>query len=307
MASILTITLNPTIDVSSDAQIVRPVHKIRTSRQTHDPGGGGVNVARVIASLGGQVEALYLAGGAMGEHLEKMLKERGIPQQAVPINGMTRVSFNVFENQTGFEYRFVPQGPEVSADEIENCLQHVREFKGAYVVASGSVPTGAPTDILAQIAQIASANGAKFVLDSSGLALHQALDAGNVHLAKPSLRELEQLMDKELDEESAKDAASELVSKGACESLAVTLGAQGAIYAHAGGVERFAACHVKTRSAVGAGDSFLGAMVWALAQGWEKKEAFRLGIAAGAAAALTPGTELCHKDDVLRLFTSVGG
>lgn len=301
-ASILTITLNPAVDISSDTEVVRPIHKIRTTAQQHDPGGGGINVARVIATLGGEVEALYMAGGAMGAHLQQLLEGRGIQQHMIPIAGMTRVSFNVFERQTEFEYRFVPEGPAVTADELENCLDRLRAFKGAFVVASGSVPAGAPTDILAQMAEITVANGAKFILDSSGLGLHRALEGGNVYLAKPSLGELEQLTGNELDEAGAREAALDLVARGACEMVAVTLGAQGAMLARADDVIRLPARHVATKSAVGAGDSFVGAMTWALAEGWAEEKAFGLGIAAGAATALTSGTGLCRKEDVLRLF-----
>ena len=75
MASILTLALNPTIDVASECDIVRPVHKIRTANETYEPGGGGVNVARVIAELGGDVEVLCMAGGVTGAFLDQLLGE----------------------------------------------------------------------------------------------------------------------------------------------------------------------------------------------------------------------------------------
>lgn len=303
-ADILTVTLNPVIDISSEAESVHPIHKIRTYDQQQDPGGGGVNVARVITKLGGSVEAVYLAGSSMGNLLAKLLDAQGVRNRKIAIAGETRIAFNVFERKSGFEYRFLPEGPEVSEAELDQLLDHVRQFSGRYVVASGSLPRGVPEDILVHMAKICADNGQHFVVDSSGTALVRVLDEAKVLLAKPSLRELGQVAGLALDDMSARGVALDIARKGHCSMLAVTLGTQGAMLADADGVMRLPARHVATKSAVGAGDSFLAAMVWALADGWSREEAFRLGVAAGAAAALTPGTELCLKQDVFRLYES---
>lgn len=302
MSRILTITLNPTVDISSEAEVVRPTRKTRTANTRYDPGGGGINVARVITTLGGDAEAVFLAGGEMGSLLGRLLGEEGIHRQPVAIAGQTRIGIVIYEKATGLEYRFVPEGPPVKPDELRPCLDAVESHGGGYVVASGSLPAGVPDDIYAQMAERAAARGVKFILDSSGAGLKTTLEKARVFLVKPSSEELEQLVGRKLDEGGIRQAASEIVSRGAAELVAVTLGADGALLVSASGILRMAAIHVRVRSAVGAGDSFVGAMVWALSQAKPTEEAFRFGVAAGAAAVMTPGTQLCKRADVFELF-----
>ena len=307
MTSILTITLNPSVDFFSEAELVRPVRKIRTLNERRDPGGGGVNVARIVTALGGQAEAVFLAGGATGMLLDTLLGREGIPRRPLPVAADTRIAFTVFERSSGLDYRFVPTGFAVREEELRPCLDAVEAHRGGYVVASGSLPQGAPPDILARMADIAAARGARFVLDSSGEGLRVTLEKSRVFLVKPSIGELEQLVGRKLDEDGMRAAAAELVSRGAAEIVAVTMGAEGAFLATASGTLRVAAPRVTVRSAVGAGDSFVGAMVWALAHDWALEGAFRLGIAAGAAAVTTPGTQLCSGEDIRNLYPMAGG
>ena len=266
---ILTITLNPTIDVSGDADTVRPTHKTRVSGTRYEPGGGGINVARVIKALGGDAEALYLAGGEMGNFLGRLLDGEGIRRHAFATAGQTRIAFMVRERSTGLEYRFVPQGSAVTAEEITACLDNLPAAPGGFIVASGSLPAGAPQTTYARIAKLATERGSRFVLDTSGHALQATLDIARPYLVKPSRSELEQFAGHDLDDHELTDYAQSLVKDGRAEHVAVTLGADGAILAGPEGVIRLPAIHVRVRSAVGAGDSFVGAIVWALAQGWE--------------------------------------
>lgn len=303
---ILTITLNPTVDVSGETELLRPVHKVRTTPLTYEPGGGGINVAGVISNLGGDVESLYVGGGATGTLLAELLINQPYKSIYIPNTAPVRMSFNMYERSSGFEYRFVPEGEPISTDAIDACLDKVDGFRGEFVVASGSVPLGAPDDLLVNIADMAKKNGAKFVLDSSGHALSHTIENADVFLAKPSLSELRHLAGDTLNEASAREAAMAVIGRGKCQMLAITLGAEGAMLADKNDLIRLPALHVPTKSTVGAGDSFLGAMVWALSEGWDRVKAFKLGIAAGAAAAMTPGTELCKREDVFRLFETVG-
>lgn len=307
MTAILTITLNPTVDIFGEADLVRPVRKIRTLNERRDPGGGGVNVARVITAMGGQVEAMFLAGGATGMLLDTLLGREGVHRRMTPAAADTRIAFTVFERASGLDYRFVPTGFTATEAELRPCIDAVEAHRGHYVVASGSLPDGAPPDIYARMANIAADRGARFVLDSSGDGLRVTLEKARVFLVKPSIGELEQLAGRKLDEDGVRAAASELVSGGGAEIVAVTMGREGALLASAAGMLRVSAPHVAARSAVGAGDSFLGAMVWALANDWALESAFRLGIASGAAAVMTPGTQLCRREDVLNLYPMAGG
>jgi 6-phosphofructokinase 2 len=145
------------------------------------------------------------------------------------------------------------------------------------------------------------------VLDTSGAALRAALAGGGIRLVKPSLSELEQLNGQPLSDEAAIiTAARAIVERGGAELVAVSRGGQGAVLVGDGPALVQPAIHVEAKSAVGAGDSFVAAMTFALARGWPPAHALGLGIAAGAAAALTPGTDLCHRADVERLAATLG-
>ena len=300
---IVTLALNPAIDADFEVDQVTPLHKLRCSAERYQPGGGGTNVTSVIDRLGGRTICYYLAGGATGATLERLLDQQGVPHNCIPVAGATRICCNVVELATGQEFRFVPPGPTVSEAEWRNCLKILAEARGEWFVASGSLPPGVPADFYAQVGQVARANGMKMVLDSSQEALKSGLGAGGVHLVIPSEEELEQFAGRTLSTEAEiGGAAMEIIEAGLAELVAVTLGADGGILASRAGWRHLPAFPVEARSAVGAGDSFLAAMVLKLALGWAPFEAFRYGMAAGAAAVMTPGTEMCRPEDVERLY-----
>ena len=305
---ILTLTLNPTVDVAADADRIQPVRKIRTRGETFDPGGGGVNVARVLRELGGDTLAVILAGGVSGRLLEELLDEGGVPRRTVLIAGRTRVSHTVHELSTRQEYRFVPEGPEIAEAEWQAALAALEEERAGWVVASGSLPRGVPEDFYARAAAIAARRGQRFVLDTSGAPLRAALGHG-LALIKPSRGEFEALVGRRLETPEAQaEAAAALVREGAAGMVAVTLGHEGALLAAGPGAEtlRLPALQIPALGAVGAGDSFLAAMVLALSRGEAPREAFAWGMAAGAAAVMRPGTAHPRRADVEALRLRVG-
>ncbi|KAA2238211.1 1-phosphofructokinase family hexose kinase [Salinarimonas soli] len=306
MTRIATLTLNPSIDGASEADAVRPIHKVRTTNERYDPGGGGINVARVIHALGGEATALYLAGGATGAVLDELLEGRGIARRRIEIADQTRVSHAVFERSTGFEYRFTPEGPEIRESEWRACLTAIEATPCDYLVASGSLPRGVPAGFYVEVGRIAARRGTRFVVDTSGEALRAVLAEGGLHLVKPSLGDLESAVGRRLREPGEEDAAAlSLVESRAAEIVAVTMGHEGALLATQAGALYLPAPDVPVQSAVGAGDSFLAALVLRLSQGRPLEEAFRWAVAAGTAAVLTPGTELCHRADVERIYGAV--
>jgi 6-phosphofructokinase 2 len=302
MATITTLSLNPAIDVSSEAAFVTGGQKIRTANDVFDAGGGGVNVARVITELGGDAEVICLAGGVTGDLLDEFLTSGKVRHQLIKIEGTTRISFTVHDRSSGLEYRFVARGPTVHDSELESMIRVVRSRNFQYLLASGSLPPGAPDDMFATVSNVAREKGARFVLDSSGPGLQETLARTSVFLVKPSLEELESLVGSKLDEPTAREAARELVQRGKAEIVAVTMGARGVVCVTKEKTFRLAALDVLARSTVGAGDSFLGAVTWGLAVGKGLDDCLRLGIAAGAAALLHPGTRLCRRADVERLY-----
>ncbi|WP_324827704.1 1-phosphofructokinase family hexose kinase [Qipengyuania zhejiangensis] len=305
MLDIATLTLNPTVDLSFEVDRIYPIHKMRGSNERHDPGGGGINVARVLVRLGANARCHYMSGGAAGAALDHLLDLHQLVKTRVPIAGETRISTSVLERESGKEYRFTTDGPEIASDEWMRCLAQLNTLRNDYLVLSGSLPRGVPDDIYAQAAALAARNDVRVVLDSSGRGLSGGLSGPEIFLAKPSIGELRALVGKELEsDESIIEAADAIIARGAARHIAVTMGREGAILVSAGRHLRLPALPVKVQSAVGAGDSFLAAMVFALAQGKPIEEAFHLGVAAGAAAVLSPGTGLARADDILRLAGS---
>lgn len=307
MTDILTITLNPAVDVASSTTRLVPGHKLRCAQTHRFPGGGGINVTRVLHRLGADSLALYLSGGAMGKQLRNLMAKERIPSRCIVIEEETRESFSVLETSTGNEYRFVLPGPTVHAHEWKACVAFIDALDPPppYVVLSGTLPPGVPHDAYAQLAKAAKARGSRVILDTSGPELKEALAEG-VWIVKPSLRELSELTGCDLQEESQWHAAAlQLVYSGQAQWVALSLGERGALLVGVDGAWRADALQVPVASVTGAGDSFLAAMVWALSRGTSPVEAFRYAVAAGTAALLTAGTHLCNKEDVLLLQPQV--
>ena len=300
---VATLTLNPTIDAASEAEAVFPTHKIRTTGERYDPGGGGINVARVLARLGEPATALYLAGGATGALLDELLAGTGLIPRPIPIHDHTRMSLTVFERSTGQEYRFVPEGPLIAASEWQAALAACATLSAEWLVASGSLPRGVPDDFIARLAGMAASQGKTLVVDTSGPALAAALAAGGMFLVKPSRGEFETLSGKAFASAAEIGAAAQaLVHAGKAQFVAVTCGHEGAVLAHAGGVIVHPGIAVPVRSATGAGDSFVAGMVHGFLSGADAAGALRWAMAAGTAAVLNPGTDLAHPEDIARMY-----
>jgi len=307
MTDIVTVTPNPAVDLSTSVERIVPVTKLRGTSQRRDPGGGGINVARVIKRLGGDASALYPIGGATGELLRRLLDEEGLTSRTFPIAQETREDFFVSEIATGQPYRFILPGPRLSQDEWQQCLRLLSATAPfpRFVVASGSLPEGVPDDFYARVAAIARQRGARMILDTSGRALSAAVAEG-IDLIKPSLREMRELTAHEpSDAKQWEEAARALIDRGRVSVIALTMGHLGAVLVTRDKVLRAEPIAVKPIGAVGAGDSFLGALIWRLAAGSDLEDAFRQAVAAGAAALLNPGTGLCRPADVERLARQV--
>lgn len=306
MTDVLTVTLNPCVDVSTSTERVQPVRKLRCAAPRREPGGGGINVARVLRRLGADCLALYAAGGASGALLGELLQAERVPGLCVPIAGETRESFHVHELAGRQEFRFVMPGPTLAEAEWQACLGRITALPAPrYLVASGSLPPGVPDDFYARLARHCRRHGSRMVLDASGPALAAALTEG-VYLCKPSLGELRAFTSEPLT--SAAEwhvAAQQLVAQGRAEVAVLSLGPEGALLAARDALIQVPALPVVARGAIGAGDSLVGGLVQGLAAGVSLREALALGMAASAAAVLHTGTGLCRPEDVARLLPQV--
>lgn len=307
MKRIITLTMNPAIDKSSSVDRIVPERKLYCETPKFEPGGGGINVSRAIKKLGGNSLLLYPAGGLTGQKLKILLDEEELNHKAFSVNGITRENLIVLDKSTQQQMRFGMPGAALQSKEWQLILDEIKNMnpKPDFIVASGSLPPGVPNDFYASLARIGKKMDVKVMVDASGEALKLALEE-NVYLIKPNIREFRELIGEKVKEEShIKQAAKEMVESGKSETIVVSLGASGAIVASKEGVKHIVPPTVPIISKVGAGDSMVAGIVLSLARGMSIKDSFRFGIAAGSAAVMTPGTELCNKEDTERLFNAL--
>jgi 6-phosphofructokinase 2 len=300
---IVTLTMNPALDITTNTERVIPTSKIRCGLSRYDPGGGGINVARIAHVLGASASALFPAGGHTGDQVTDLVADSGVPVQRINIARSTRESFTVDERKTGQQYRFVLPGPSLTGAEQIQCLEKLSAAATSadFVVASGSLPPGVPADFYQRVARVCDEIGVRLILDTSGAGLRHI--TSGVFLLKPSVRELRECFGQALITESDQLAAAhELIDRGCTQFVVVSLGSDGALLATPTGSQRFSPITVPPGSGVGAGDAMLAGITVGLSRGWQLDKAVRLGIAAGAAMLLTPGTAPCTREDAERLF-----
>ena len=219
--------------------------------------------------LGGDVAAIYPAGGATGQLLRRLMDREGVRSLAIPASEETREDFTVFEETTKQQYRFVMPGAPLSEPEWQECLRRAWRTPNLgriFVVASGSLPPGVPEDFYGRVARVAKEIGAKVIVDTSGPPLKAALKEG-VYLIKPNLREFQELTGtSSADDAALIEAGRGLIDRGLVEFIALSLGPHGALLIARDRALRADGLPIKPASVVGAGDSFVGAMVWSLAQ-----------------------------------------
>ncbi|HVZ69739.1 MAG TPA: 1-phosphofructokinase family hexose kinase [Rhizomicrobium sp.] len=304
---IVTLTLNPALDIAANVEKLVPDRKLRCENVRKDPGGGGINVARVAHRLGGEVTAVFPSGGIAGEIVCECLRKEQVPFRAIPVAGDTRENFNVIDRQAGKQYRFIFPGSALAEVDWQACLDGALALigPGDYLVGSGSLPPGVPEDFYARMSRAAEALGALVAVDTSGPAL-KGLGSQRVHLLKASRSEMSELAAQPLPDLAAwRRTCENLVSLRKADIVALSLGPDGALLATSAGVWRAAAPAMASANAVGAGDSFLGSLVSTLAGGTAPADALPVAVAAGSAAMLAAGTGLCERAHVTRLAKDV--
>jgi 6-phosphofructokinase 2 len=299
---IVTLTLNPALDKSTTTNRMVPEQKLRCGLLRTDAGGGGINVSKGIHKLGGESVAIFPAGGPNGDLLQKLLRDTGIQTAVIQTTAETRENFSVTEEVSNYQYRFTMSGEPLSIEEAHRCLELVKQHAPKYWVVSGSLPPGIPDTFMEEIADMAEAIEARLILDTSGNALQIGAKKG-VYLLKPNLGELSALCGvSTLEMNQVDDAALDIIHKGMCEVVVVSLGPQGALLATRDGFEHIPAPMVKRQTTVGAGDSMVAGMTFGLSQKQSFREIAQLGVACGSAATMNRGTELFHPKDVQKLL-----
>ena len=302
---IVTVTINPSLDKNAHFSGLIPDQKIHCEVPAYDAGGGGINVSKAISRLGGESLAIYTSGGAAGAMLEELVEKEKITSGSIKVKTQTRENFIAFDDTTQSQYRFGFPGAPITIEEQENISEAVLRSKSKYLVLSGSLNEGVPTRFYESIIKKAKSNGSKVIIDTSGEPLQKALEAG-VFLAKPNIGELAKLIGVErLEKNQIIAAAQKLINKGSAEIIIVSLGAQGAVMVTKEMEKWVAAPDVIKKSTVGAGDSMVGAMVWALSQNKTLEEVLAWGVACGTAATMNEGTQLFKAEDARHLFKNL--
>lgn len=299
---IVTLTVNPSVDKSTHFSGLIAEQKIRCKDPLFDAGGGGINVSKAIVRLRGSSLAVFTSGGPVGEMLKDLVAKEKVDFEAIEIEAATRENFIAVDDNTNSQYRFGFDGDVLKDSEIEKLLETISNLKPKYLVASGSLNEGLSSNFYQKVAKIAKASDSKLIVDTSGEALKKVLETG-AYLIKPNVGELAKLIGVErLEIDEVNEAAKKIIADGGAEIVVVSLGPQGAVLVTKDEYEFVPAPNVAKKSTVGAGDSMVGGIVWALSQNKSLKEVIRWGVACGSAATMNEGTQLFKFEDANRLF-----
>ncbi|MBF4517199.1 1-phosphofructokinase family hexose kinase [Flavobacterium sp. ANB] len=299
---IVTLTVNPSVDKSTHFSGLIAEQKIRCKDPQFDAGGGGINVSKAIARLRGSSLAVFASGVPIGEMLKDLIKQEKIESEVIETKTPTRENFIAVDDHTNSQYRFGFSGGSLSEDESKQVLETISKLKPKFLVASGSLNEGLDDNFYQKVAEIAKTSNSKLIVDTSGEALKKVLETG-AYLIKPNVGELAKLVGVErLEMEEVNEAAKKIIANGGAEIVVVSLGPQGAVLVTKDDYEYVPAPNVAKKSTVGAGDSMVGGMVWALSQNKSLKEVIRWGVACGSAATMNEGTQLFKYEDANRLF-----
>jgi len=305
--TILTITLNPSVDKSSSVENISPEKKLRCNSPKYEAGGGGVNVSRALKRLEISSDAFFTSGGRTGRLLEELLQAEQLNIFPFYVTTETRENFTVLDIYSNKQYRFgFPREllTQQEQNEILNRVEIVNPFPD-FVVISGSLPAETDADVIKLLVNKCKSKGSKVIIDTSGEALKAALEEG-VFLLKPNIGELAALVGKgKLEETDVDQAAQLIISQGKAEIVVVSLGSQGAILFSATEKIQIEAPKVEVKSTVGAGDSMVAGMVSILVKGGDYKEVLSMGIACGSATTMAEGTGLFTKENATRLLNRI--
>lgn len=307
MQRILTITLNPALDLSTSVEHVIPGPKLRCKPPRVDPGGGGVNAARTILRLGGDVTALIASGGATGEQLIALLVAEAVPVLPVHVNAATRQGFAVTEEATGAQYRFNVPGQNLGMEDADHLLAQMRSAipNEGIVVLSGSMAPGLPDYYLEQIHHHTMTHGARLIVDTSGPALTRLVGqpVHPVDVLRIDQKEAAEAARRPMA--SVEDSfafAAELIDRGVARCVVTGRGREGSVMVTQDARYFCQGPDVTVRSKIGAGDAFVGALAFSLSRKNAMSEALQWGVAAATATVKTEGTALCELSDVKALL-----
>ncbi len=304
---IFTLTMNPSLDRYLYVDELKEDDTVRVKKVSDYPAGKAIDVSRAIKELGGVSVAIALLGGYNGRRIEELLDEEGVIYTAIRVEPETRM--NVILQVGERQYRFSLPGSPVNRRKIEKVRETLQALvrKGDWVVISGSLPRGVSPDFYTGIIFMLKQWGATVYFDADGENLKAGL-IGEPDGIKPNVHELSRLYGKDIEEGNLIEilkAARFVHENYRIKEVLVSLGGEGAILYTKDVVLKAKVPKLPVVSAVGAGDSFLAAYVLKRYEGEDYETSLRWAAAAGSAAVLTPGTELCKFDDVIALLERI--
>lgn len=304
---VVTLTINPALDKSAKVAEMIPFDKLECFDITYHPGGGGVNISRVLHRLKVESHCLFPFGGKTGEHLIDLLEEQHIEVIATEISNLTRENFAVFNTKTKLQYRFgMPTSPfdEKELATVETLInQHVAN--NDIFVISGSLPKGLPVDYYSKIIKNLTAKDVKVIVDTSGPVFNEVLK-NELFLIKPNQKELARLAGKQtMTAKEQETFALQLVTSKTAKYVVVSLGKDGAFIAHKNGIEYISAPVISVKSTIGAGDSMVAGLIYAITKNETPTNMLRWGVACGVAATLSEGSDLAHKENIDKILKQV--
>lgn len=303
---IVTLTFNPAVDKTIRVHSLAMGRVNRVSESQLDSAGKGINVSRVVDRLGWPTIAFGFLAGEIGMLVARALNEEGVQSHFLSVPGQTRLNVTIFDEATGNGTSFFDHGPQVSSERMKDMHEVMRPWLRVcqVLVLAGSLPPGVPDNAYADYIRLGRSMGVKTILDADGDPLRLGVQA-RPYLIKPNLSEAEHLMNRPLPDLSAVQQAALEITANGIEVAVISMGARGAIGAQRGQVWHAIPPKIQRQSTVGSGDSMVAGLAVALAQGLDIVEGLKLGTAAGAATAMTPGTSLAAPEDIASLLPQV--
>ncbi len=288
---ILTLTLNPAVDVSITTERIIYDDRMFVDDQSTQAGGKGVNVAQVLHRYRADVESIATYGGRNGERFSRLILETELPVRLIAVTGETRRNINITDQQ-GLTLKLDERGAPLEPAELERVRGELaaRLPETSWLTLTGSIPPGTPTSFYGEAIELAKARGVETLLDTSGDAFPEALPS-EPSLAKPNLVEAERLLGRSLLAEAEAAQAADDIRRMGAQRVILSMGSKGAVASWEDGRLRVVPPSIQTGSPIGAGDVLGAACVWALDKGEPFPEAFAWGVAAATVASSLPGLQ----------------
>ncbi len=308
---IITVTLNPALDKTATIMPLVPGGLNRIQKSELDAGGKGINVSKLIATLGGKSLATGFVGGSTGDALLSMLDQLSLTHNFVKVQGSTRINLKLLDEQYGITEVNDPGITVTKTDEsmlLEVLSNYAQQSAQSIFVLAGSMHAGAEPDFYKKLTQSLKLKGARVFVDADGEAFTKALEAAP-DFVKPNKEELLSYFHKDSTQDVSTDElidlCKHLVQTKGVGIVALSLGDEGAIFVTATQCLVAPALKVKASSTVGAGDSMVGAVAYAVEQGYDLEDTVRLALASSAGAVTTEGTKAPSLELIMTLREQV--